>query len=76
MRLYRTKGAITAPTVAHQRLQRLQTVDVLNWSDQAGSGVFKALDDYRRLGTPESLQDARKGLEALIAVVDVLEARS
>lgn len=74
MRLRRTREE--APSRAYQRLSRLQTVDVLNWVDQAGSGVYKALDDYRRLGTAESLQEARLGLEALCDAVAVLQERS
>lgn len=73
MRLGRAEKA---PSKAHKRLSRLPTPSVLDWADQAGSGVFKALDDYRRLGTQESLQEARSGLEALLAVVDVLEERA
>jgi hypothetical protein len=60
---------------ARKRMTRLPESDVLNWTDQAGTGVAKALDDYRRLGTPESLQEAREGLEALLGCIDALEGR-
>lgn len=60
---------------AKKRLGRLQTVDILNWADQAGSGVAKALDDYRRIGTSESLEEARIGLESLLGLVEVLQER-
>lgn len=60
---------------ASARLGRLKTPEVLNWADQAGSGVAKALDDYRRLGGRESLLEARDGISALAGVLDVLLSR-
>lgn len=60
---------------ARERMTQLPRVEVLDWADQAGSGVAKALDDYRRHNTPESLEDARMGIQALLGVVDVLQGR-
>jgi len=57
---------------AEQRMSRLPTPEVLNWADQAGTGVAKALDDYRRLGKRESLVEAQNGISALAGVLDVL----
>ena len=60
---------------ARKRLSRLATGDLINWADQAGSGMAKGFDDYRRLRSPEALAEVRIGLNALLAVVDELEAR-
>lgn len=61
---------------AEQRLSRLPTPEVLNWADQAGTGVAKALDDFRRLGERESLVEAQEGVSALAGVLDVLLSRA
>jgi hypothetical protein len=50
-------------------------VDVLDWADSVGSGLAKALDDYRKQATPESLAEARQGAQSLLGVLDVLERR-
>lgn len=60
---------------AAERLSRLGNPDILNWADQAGTGIAKALDDYRRLGDFGSLQEAEDALSALAGVVDVLKRR-
>jgi hypothetical protein len=67
----------TDPTRAKaaKRLDRLATVDVLDWADSVGSGLAKALDDYRKQGTPESLLEARSGAQGLLGVLDVLIRR-
>lgn len=58
-----------------KRLDRLPTVDVLNWADEVGSGLARALDDYRRQSTPESLLEAHRGAQSLLGVLDVLSSR-
>ncbi|MER5754425.1 hypothetical protein [Streptomyces sp. NPDC002088] len=58
-----------------KRLDRLPTVDVLNWADTVGSGVAQALDDYRKQATPESLLEAHRGTQSLLGVLDVLSRR-
>lgn len=68
----RAREADSVREKAEQRLARLSTPEVLNWADQAGSGVAKALDDYRRLGERESLLEAQDGISALAGVLDVL----
>lgn len=60
---------------AAKRLDRLPTADVLNWGDAVGSGLAKALDDYRKEASPESLAEARRGAQSLLAVLDVLDRR-
>lgn len=61
---------------AAKRLGRVQTVEILNWADMAGTGVAKALDDFRRVGDPLSLQEAQDGVSALAGAIDALLARS
>lgn len=58
-----------------KRLDRLPTGDVLDWADSVGSGLAKALNDYRRQGAPESLLEARRGAHSLLGVLDVLDRR-
>lgn len=60
---------------AKKRVSRVSTPDILNWADNAGSGVAKALDDYRRLGDKGSLDEAQRGISALAGVLDVLVDR-
>jgi hypothetical protein len=60
---------------ARERMSRLPIGEILDWADQAGSGVAKALNDYRRDGTSESLEDARVGLQTLLGVVEELQSR-
>lgn len=60
---------------ASKRLDRLATTDVLNWADAVGSGLARALDDYRKDGQPESLAEARQGVQSLLGVLDVLDRR-
>lgn len=60
---------------ARQRMSRLPTVEILDWADQAGSGVAKALNDFRRDGNRESLEEARIGMQALLGTVEELQSR-
>ena len=57
---------------ARRRVRKTTTPELLDWADQAGTGIAKALDDFRRYNTPESLQEAAEGVSALAGVVDVL----
>lgn len=65
----------TVEEKARKRLLRLPTMDILNWCDQAGSGMARALDDYRRLNMDESLDEARDGARTLLVAIDVLQER-
>lgn len=60
---------------ARKRLGMLPNHEILNWADQAGSGVAKALDDFRRLGDPDALRDAEAGVAAIAGAIDVLTRR-
>lgn len=59
-----------------KRLDRLPSSDVLEWADSVGSGVARALGDYRRDGAAESLAEARQGVLSLLGVLDVLDRRA
>jgi len=61
---------------AQRRLEKLPNVEILNWIDQAGSGMAKAVDDYRRLGMPESLAEAKMGAEVVLVALEVIQART
>lgn len=60
---------------AEKRLSRLTNPDILNWADQAGTGIAKALDDYRRLSDPLALREAQDGCSALAGAIDALTSR-
>lgn len=59
-----------------KRLDRLPTGDVLDWADSVGSGMARALGDYRRDGGLESLEEAHRGAQSLLGVLDVLSKRA
>ena len=63
-------------TAAQRRLAKMPSSDILNWCDQAGSGVARCLDDYRRLDLPESLLEAEMGLTALLDAIGELKGRA
>lgn len=57
---------------------RLNTVDsdmLYNWADLAGSGVGRALSDYRRHKEISALEEAEKGIYQVMAAIDVLRNR-
>lgn len=61
---------------AKKRLARLPTIDILNWLDQAGSGMARSLGDYRR--DPEStisLEEAHEGALAVLSGIELLLQR-
>lgn len=60
---------------AGERLSRLTTPEVLNWVDQAGTGIAKAFDDYRKMGDEVSLMEVDSGLASLAGALDVLKSR-
>lgn len=62
-------------TKARQRVKKLSDEEILNWTDQCGTAVVKALEDFRRLDHPESLREAAQGISALAGVIDELRGR-
>lgn len=61
---------------ARRRVTRMSTHELLDWADQAGSGMAKAFSDFRREGTLIPLDEIRTALLALTAVTDELTART
>lgn len=60
---------------ARRRVTKMSVHEMLAWADSAGSGMAKAIDDYRKERSLTSLEEVRTGLVALSAVIDELEAR-
>lgn len=60
---------------AIRRLQQLSVHEILNWADEAGTGMVRAFDDYRLRGTPESLEELRRTISILQAAVEDLMYR-
>ncbi len=60
---------------ARRRLAMIKDEEILNWTDNCGTGVVKALDDFRRLGHTDSLLEAAQGVSALAGAVDALRDR-
>lgn len=61
---------------ARRRLERRPTAEILDWMDQAGSAMARTLSDFRRDGNLDSLEEAREGVNALLAGVKLLQGRS
>jgi hypothetical protein len=53
----------------------MSNVDMYDWADAAGHGLYKALQDYRAHGHAESLEEIGYALVGLQAVHDELVAR-
>lgn len=72
--MFRKKETAPDPVREHavSRLQGLSDIEILGWADQAGSGIAKALDDFRRLRDHDALIDAQSGVSALAGALDVL----
>lgn len=60
---------------AYQRLSKLETGRILDWCDQAGTGVARSFSDYRKLGSEESLEEARMGVVTLLVALELLQER-
>lgn len=60
---------------AQRRVHQMSNVDLYDWSDAAGNGLYKALQDYRAHGHAESLEEIGYALVGLQAVHDELVAR-
>lgn len=69
------KTTFGIPRKAYKRLRKLSTGEILDWADTAGSGIAKALMDYRKTGGLDPLNEAEMGLETLLASTQVLKER-
>jgi hypothetical protein len=72
----RSKDPDPIRSLAAERMERLSTSEILDWMDVAGSGVARALQDYRRHGNEDYLSDARNGIDSLRGCIDVIESRA
>jgi len=71
----RSEGSDALRARARKRVQRMPEDMILDWADQCGNGIVKALSDYRRERSPESLLEASQGISSMAGVVDALRAR-
>lgn len=60
---------------ARERVKLMQSYDLLEWADVAGSGMSKGFMDYRRHSYVESLREIRSTLMQLVALTDELIER-
>lgn len=70
-----TPEHVQALRTARRRVSKMSTRQMLDWADSAGSGMARAIDDYRKDRDVISLEEVRTALVALSAVIDELEAR-
>jgi len=61
---------------ARRRVKGMSVHEMLEWADQAGSGMAKAFADFRKEGTLAPLDEIHVALLALAAVTDELVART
>jgi hypothetical protein len=57
------------------RLERISRAEVLDWTDVSLSGVWKALEDYRKEPAADLLEEAERGLQMALGAVDDLRRR-
>ena len=76
MRLRSLRDPSVVTTQAHNRVHRLERGEILRWADTAGAGIARALSDHARDGNTDSLEDAYRGLLAMLGVVEELRDRS
>lgn len=58
------------------RRARVMTADAIyTWTGSAVSGMYKAMQDYRRDGQPEALLEMQEGLVAAYALLAELRSR-
>jgi hypothetical protein len=62
-------------TKLEQRVSRLPTSDLLNWSDQAIYSLGRDLSDWRKGGPDHLLLEAEMALESLTVTVRELKGR-
>lgn len=60
---------------AAKLLSRISRGEVLDWTDVCMSGAWKAMEDYRRVPSPELLDEAEKGLQQALGGIDNLRLR-
>lgn len=72
---HKHKDEDTTRAMVRRRVDGLSSREILDWCDNAGTGVALAINDYRKEGAKDSLLDAQNGLIALLGCVEVLLTR-
>lgn len=62
-------------TRIEQRVAKLPTTDLMNWSDQAIFMLGRDLNDWRRGGPADHLAEAEIAAESLLAMVREVRSR-
>jgi hypothetical protein len=76
MRLFtRRTPEAPAKTKIEQRVAKLPTTDLMNWSDQAIYMLGRDLNDWRRGGPQDHLAEAEIAAESLLAMVREVRSR-
>lgn len=65
----------TALQQARRRISRKASIELYDWADAAGNGMFKAFSDYRTHGDIVSLEEISSAVTALRALTDELIER-
>ena len=60
---------------ARNRLNMVETSEVMNWAEQAVNGFHQTLDVLRKGPDDAALQECRQAVSMLAGAVDVLERR-
>lgn len=71
----RKQGEDKEKTKLEQRVSRLPTSDLLNWSDQAVYSLGRDLSDWRKGGPDHLLVEAELAVESLMVTVQELKTR-
>lgn len=61
---------------AARRAAAMSTDAMLDWIGTSVSGMYKAMQDFRKDSRPESLQEMQEGLTAAYALLAELRSRS
>ena len=56
-------------------VSKMSVRELLDWTDLAGNGMAKSLQDYQRWKTPDSLLDTRRALIQMYALTQELILR-
>lgn len=61
---------------AASRARGMTAEAIYDWTGTAISGMYKAMQDFRKEGQPESLQEMQEGLTAAYALLAELRSRT
>jgi hypothetical protein len=75
MKMFQTTRARIKQNKFRGRAERAASQELIGWFDGIGGGVIRALTDYQRYNYEKSLLEMQEGLEALLAITEILQAR-